>query len=157
MKKIKLVNKDLFLLVDDEDFDFLSQYRWYSQVGKGTFYAHTKIDNKWVYVHRLLAKTPIGMFTDHIDGNGLNNCKSNLRIVSVRENNLNRKMNVNSQHKYKGVWKINGKQRWIAVIYALNRKRATYLGTFNDEIDAAKAYDVAAKKYFGEFAKLNLE
>lgn len=130
MVTIQLISGEI-TLVDDE-FSYLSRYVWYRSPGKNTNYARAKILGEWTMLHRLIMKTPKGLFVDHIDGNGLNNQKSNLRNVTMRENNL-----------------------WRARICGKGREKPISLGLFTDVHDAAKAYDDAAKLYFGEFARLN--
>lgn len=105
-------------------------------------------------MHRLILNvTDAIVFVDHIDGNGLNNQRSNLRACSNAENLMNRPANKNNTSGFKGVIldKTNGK--WIAQIM-LKRKHIG-LGSYSNKIDAAKAYNDAAKIYFGEFAYLN--
>ena len=90
---------------------------------------------------------------DHIDGDGLNCQDENMRLCTQTENSRNSKIQVNNSSGYNGVnWESNSK-KWKAQI-AINKKQ-THLGLFLSAIDAARAYDEAAKKYYGEFAKLN--
>ena len=153
MKKIQLANNKGVALVDDEDYDMLMQYKWHLSVN---IYAEAniKINNKWTTkrMHKFLINTPNKMEVDHIDGNGLNNQKSNLRIVTTSQNQMNRKKQ-NGSSIYKGVYFDNNANKWCAQIY-VNKKRI-YLGLFINEKDAAIVYNEKAKELFGEFANLN--
>ncbi len=119
-------------------------------------------DRKFFSIHRLVAhefiENPDGKhFVDHIDNNRANNCFNNLRWVFLKDNQGNRlKQQKPSHSKYKGVtWnKQQGPSgRWVAYI-VMNSKRR-HIGYFDNEEDAARAYNEAAKQYFKEYAKLN--
>jgi len=150
MRQVKVSQK--FAFVDDEDFDLISQRKWYIDAKSHSDYAIT-----WIYIdgrkttismHRFLMKPPEGLFIDHIDGNGLNNQKSNLRFVNRSQNALN-SGRWNNRSGYKGVVWVSHKRMWAVQI------KLKKLGYFKDKIEAAKAYDKIAKEYFGEFARLN--
>ncbi len=107
-------------------------------------------------MHRQLLNCPAAKFVDHINNNGLDNRKENIRPATRAQNSYNRKKYANnSRSKYKGVSfkKKNGK--WTAQI-GLNNKML-FLGYFKNEVDAARAYDRAARKYYGRFANLNFK
>lgn len=149
MKTIPLT-RGLHAMVDDEDFDMLNLVKWSTHGGKGKFYAYSR---KAGFMHRYLKPVKAPYQIDHIDGNSLNNQRSNLRICTRQQNQFNRTKKKNCGSKYKGVSWHPDRKYWVSVIN-LNGKR-THLGVFEDEIEAAKAYDQKAKELFGEFAKPN--
>jgi len=153
-----------FALVDDADYEMVMQYRWHAEAVKGsvTLYAQaniTKPDGKHTTIRMHVLIAGYKPRTDHIDGDGLNNQRSNLRPATYRQNNHNmraRRPNVNSARhvsQYKGVtWKESG-SRWRARIVIDGKEVG--LGTFISELAAAQAYDAAAREAFGEYAKTN--
>ena len=152
MKNIPLSAK-AFAVVDDEDYPILSIHKWQVQKEKTTSYAvRSKQLNgvtKKIYMHREIIGTPPGMETDHIDGDGLNNQRANLRVVTKRQNRMNR--GNRKRHGYVGVSKQGCKYR--------ARLKYDYkdfnIGIFDSEVDAAKARDKFAREIFGEYARLN--
>ena len=146
-----------FAKVDPEEYLRLSQYNWFCLVRRHTCYAwrHSKVPEKRMalFMSREIMKTPKHLVCDHINRNGLDNRKKNLRNCTMQENLLNSAPKRNARSKYKGLsWKKKTK-KWSACI-----KRAgiyKHLGYFESEIEAAKAYDAAAKILHGEFAYLN--
>lgn len=160
MRKIQLT-QGKFALVDDEDFEYLMQWKWHAQRRpKGyyeVFYACRSIaNNGHIYMHRDLMKTQEGMICDHVDHDTLNNQKSNLRNCTHSENLRNRRKGIGTSSIYKGVYFMRGRKKhpWIAQI-VITARNTTSLGSFKTEIEAALAYNQAAKKYYGEFACLN--
>lgn len=148
MKEIPLTQGKV-ALVDDEDYEYLSQFKWCAaHNGRKTYYAHTWINYKITKMHQLIM--PDGQ-VDHIDRNGLNNCRSNLRYATTSQN-VAHGIRQKGKNKYRGVEK-RSESRWIAAITVDYKK--IYLGSFGNELDAAKAYNAGAIKYFGEFATLN--
>lgn len=159
MKQIPLT-RGKFAIVDDEDFDWLSQWKWYARKSRNTFYAERHISREndkriTIRMHREVCGTPPRMETDHRDGDGLNNCRSNLRVATQSQNNANQRKLRSASSKYKGVWRDGVRRKWEARIRVNYRK--IFLGYFEGEEEAAKAYDKAAQKFFGEFARLNFE
>ncbi len=154
MKKIQLHGKysHLDCLIDDEDYDLVNQYKWYghkNQRGK-TIYAVTF---KGLKMHRLVLGLEFGdkREGDHEDHNGLNNQKSNLRIVTGQQNSFNRQPNSNS--KYKGVCYHKRDKRWQSQIKVDGVIH--FLGNFDTKIQAAERYNEEAIKRFGQYAHLN--
>ena len=144
-----------YTLVDEEDYEWLMQLRWFAYCGKYTFYAvrsslERSDKRQNIKMHRLIMNCPKGMVVDHINHDGLDNRKKNLRICSHSENNRYcRKSYVGNL--YKGVSLLRG--RWQVNIRANNR--SIYLGIYDSQEDAARVYDEAALKYHGEFAMTN--
>jgi hypothetical protein len=139
--------------VDDEDFDYLSQYEWEIRKSRNTFYAHDIVSGK--SIHRMIMHVDDSkVIIDHKDGNGLNNQKKNLRIATASQNSANRrktnKKNITSI--YKGVHKT----KWGTFTASVKKDgKRVFQKTFKNEIDAAKAYNENAIKYHDEFAYLN--
>lgn len=146
--KIELSNTSLCAEIDDEDFEKISGRKWYLH-SEGYAAAPNYEDGipGTVYMHKLIVP---GKFVDHRDRNKLNNRKSNLRCASRSQNNANRvKQSRPCTSKFKGVYWESDRGKWTA---SLKNRR---LGRFDDEVQAAKAYNEAAEKEFGEFALLN--
>lgn len=159
MKIIKLTH-GLHTEVSDEDFESLSKYKWHTKVCKYTAYAcrsergSCNSYRKQILMHRFLLGTREGEMVDHIDGNGLNNTRENIRIVTAGQNNMNRRLKSHGKSsKYKGVSRYKGRKKWVAHI--TKDGKTTYLGSFKNEGDAGLAYNKAALELFGEFAALN--
>lgn len=154
MKEIKLTQGKV-ALVDDADFEMLSQYKWHviKQPARGCYIASTysKIKRSAVQMHRLIMKTPKGMDTDHINGDTLDNRRSNLRICTRSQNQMNKCRARNNTSGFKGVSR-SGK-KWMAYI-KINRK-LKHLGVFKDKLEAHQAYIAACKKYHGEYSFQN--
>ena len=151
MKEIKLLNNKGITFIDDEDYKKVSKYKW-GLSGKGYVSKSIKIGEKWhsLYLHRFLLNTLNEI--DHIDRNPLNNQKENLRIVTRSQNNMNKcKQKGKWSSSFKRVSKV--KNNWTART-CLNEKFYC-LGTFENEIDAAIAYNKKALELFGEYAYLN--
>ncbi len=152
MKTIPL-SQGYVALVDDEDFEQVNQFKWRASKRSNTLYAQTDVQfNGWVikiYMHKLVM--PCHSQLDHKNGNGLDNRKSNLRPATNSQNSFNRKKSPNTSSKFKGVWLAYGK--WSSKIRC--NGKGYWLGTWENEVDAAKAYNEAAKRLFGEFARLN--
>jgi AP2 domain len=150
-------------LVDDSDFALVMQYRWciweHHRTGRLPVgpYAQTTVRRKGRPQLSLLMHSLITGYaeTDHRDGDGLNNQRSNLRDASHhRQNMANRRKGLRGSSQFKGVSWFAPSRKWKAQIRSDGRHR--YLGLFVDERDAARAYDAAALELWGEFARLNL-
>ena len=150
-------------IVDDCDYEYLMQWKWRfeREAHRRTGYAVRSYrgdgQRHHLCMHRLVADRSglavDGKQIDHIDGDGLNNCRSNLRVSTTSQNHANRRPNRNNTSGFKGVtWKRRWK-KWLAQIEVAGHNH--YLGGFDDPRDAARAYNEAALKHFGEFACLN--
>jgi hypothetical protein len=144
-------------LVDDADYPELAKHRWYVLRPRHAFYAARYIVPKGekrycVYMHRIIAGAGQGLQVDHVNGDGLDNRRCNLRLCSQSQNNQNQRKTRGSS-VFKGVSWARTECRWQASIKINGKSRA--LGHFTNESDAARAYDIAAVKYFGAFARLN--
>lgn len=155
MKRIYLSDKIFRSAeVDDENYENLNKYTWRCKVGKDTSYARTVIKGKTFYMHQLILPYKGGFIIDHKDRNGLNNQRENLRYATNSQNQANIKLSSSNTSGYKGVsWnKRMGKWR-VQIRFNLQN---IYLGYFNNKEEAAAAYNLAALKYFGEFANINI-
>lgn len=149
------LTRGMVAIVDDEDYEWLNQWKWYYRASAMTGYA-TRDDSSGdkrirIHMHRLIANPSPDKDVDHIDGDGLNNRRRNLRICTHAENVRNNRKFFGATSEYKGAIYVLG--AWRARITAQGKMRA--LGTFLTELDAARAYDNAARKLFGEYACLN--
>jgi len=157
MKKIRLKRKDgndYFTIIDDGDYKLISEYKWHANINdyKTYAYAYNPGTPTTIYMHRLIMDATNGQMIDHINGNGLDNRKENLRLCTNSQNQANRGANKNSQSGLKGLRFRYGK--WQARI-KFNRKEI-HLGAFSSKTEAAKAYEEKAVEFFGEYAKTNL-
>lgn len=151
MKKIPLT-KGKYAFVDDADFAFLSQWKWF--LGNGCV-CRDEGDNRGqkkrqrFYMHREILNAPAGMEVDHKNRDFLDNQRGNLRLANSSQNKMNRKKRSDSGSKFKGVRWLKNRSQWTA------RIKTKTIGYFNSELYAAMAYDLWAKELFGEFALLN--
>jgi hypothetical protein len=145
------LTRGLWAVVDAADYERLSKYRWYaSPSGGGKMYARRNTKTGTVLMHREIMHTPKGMHVDHRDRNGLNNRPDNLRNCTPAQNEYNKPPR-GKRSRFKGVYPDGDK--WYAVIK--HKGKTYYLGTFDDEIEAARARDRKARELEGEYAYLN--
>lgn len=153
MKKIKLT-QGKYALVDDEDFEILNQWKWHSIKNGRTFYAgRTSAKNKetkkrnGIRMHiEIIGKSPKGKEIDHKDGNGLNNQRKNLRLVSHSENMINQRQRLNNTSGFRGVSWNTALKKWRTDV-RLHTIRF-FLGYFTDKLDAKQAYDKFIKENY---------
>jgi len=167
-RKIKLIRiegniahvpltKGHFTQIDAEDTDLIDRYNWQSLIGAKTIYAKTNIPLpcgklRSVYMHRLIMRPDDGMHVDHIDGNGINNTKANLRVAHAWQNMCNIGLPKTNTSGIKGVRLHKPTGKWIAEIGA--DKKRIYLGLFADKGAAFAAYVDASRNMHGEFSRL---
>jgi hypothetical protein len=150
-----------FAIVDAEDYEKLAGYKWCAVKTRRIWYAERsaqltvgKHRQYHISMHRQIMNKPKGLFVDHINHNGLDNRKANLRIVTQKQNCWNqRKHRGNFSSQYRGVLFNNRGGRWQSAITCEGRKM--FIGYFDDEKSAAKAYDDRAREMYGEFAAPN--
>jgi len=148
-----------FAIVDACDYEWLSQWKWHFSQGyaaRHVYQPKSGVKRHNVMMHRAINQTPDGLDTDHINGDKLNNRRCNLRSCTKQQNQFNASPRTKGKSKYKGVYLLTCHKKyqyWIARIN-INGKRK-HLGCFKMELDAALAYNEAAIKYYGEFARLN--
>lgn len=157
MSKEILLTQGKSTTVDDDQLEDLGKYKWYAFKCRGRFYAARKVvingKQRTILMHRQLICCNDNNVIDHIDGNSLNNQKSNLRPCNNSQNLCNRGKNINNISGFKGVsWHCIA-NKWVAQI-KVNRKKI-YIGLFNCAIKAASAYDKFATQYHGAYAQLN--
>lgn len=146
------------MLIDKEDLLVLSGSVYVtsrrSSNNSVKLYATVLKDGKVQYVHRLIMKPKGRQEVDHIDGDGLNNSRSNLRLCSRAQNARNAGPKMSGSSKFKGVSWYPRSAKWVVRISDNGRYRC--VGYFDSEIDAARAYNIAAKRVAGKFAYTNL-
>lgn len=154
MREIALANGKGVALVDDADYERVAALRWHL-TGHGYVRAYVGMDlgrSQHVYLHRLLLVAAAGQFVDHANGDTRDNRRANLRLCTKQQNNRNR-VSPRTRTGYKGVQRLRGSRHFYASI-GVNR-RHIYLGAFDTQEQAARAYDAAAREHFGPFARLN--
>lgn len=140
------LTQDKFTLIDSEDLEKVSHYKWF--YGQG----YAKTNSGKLLMHRLILDFPEG-YIDHKNGNGLDNRKGNLRVCNQSKNIANQGICKTNTSGYKGVsWQKNEK-KWRSYIHV--NQKYIHLGYYRNKKEAAKAYDEAALNYFGEFARMN--
>ena len=152
MKEIPLTQGKV-AIVDDQDYDWLNQWKWSatwckSKGGKILWYAvraeGPRRSVTHIYMHRAIAAKGSTLRVDHRDGDGLNNQRHNLRLATASQNGANKVKSLKPcSSRFKGVFRDKSKGKWVVHLY------------FEDEVEAARAYDAAARLRFGEFACTN--
>lgn len=149
--KLELVRGD-FALIDDADMALALPHKWYSVGIRHRLYCQAYIGGRNVYLHRLLLAPAPGMLVDHINGNGLDNRRGNLRLASFSQNNMNRAHN-GGAGGFRGVYQNPKGGRFYAKL--MFKRKNLYGGSYDTPEEAARAYDDLARQHAGEFAVLN--
>ncbi len=157
MKQIKL-SQGKFALVDDEDYDSLSENKWcairaYDGKRVYSMRTQTKPIRKVILMHREILSPPSGLMVDHVDGDGLNNQRSNLRVCTNAENQWNRGKSVFNSTGFKGVTYHKRSGVYQAQIRYMGK--SIYIGSFETPEEAAEAYDNYAVNLHGDFSVTN--
>jgi hypothetical protein len=154
------LDQGFWALVDPRDYYRLARFKW-SVTGDGeNLYAARILKEtaagriQTIYMHREIMNAPKGLLVDHENGTGFDNRRANLRFATHAQNACNRAKRKNALSKYFGVTYDKKRHKWLTNLK--HHGKTIYLGRYENEIDAARAYDAAAKKYHGEFARLNL-
>lgn len=151
MWRIRLINDRGFALIDDCDKDLVRDFRWRVHLNRGVpSYAKTHQNGKTISMHRFLMGPGPGLQVDHINRNGFDNRRCNMRLCTKDENGRNSRSHSDALSQYKGVTRTRSSiYPWEAVV------RGKHLGRFRTEIEAARAYDDAARHEYGDYASLN--
>ncbi|MEK6861476.1 MAG: AP2 domain-containing protein [Nanoarchaeota archaeon] len=158
MKTI-ILSQNKVALVDDKDFEWLNQWKWYygsrdyAIRKKHIHLGKYRYKTESILMHREIMKVSRGIFIDHINGNGIDNRKQNLRIATQQQNMCNSKTRSDNTSGYRGVWWDEYHKKWAAEIHFNNKKKT--IGRYEDIKNAAKAYNDASLKYHGEYGRLN--
>lgn len=154
MKEIKLTQGKV-AIVDDADYAKLAGNKW-CFCGRYAKRSLTKVGGRWphVYMHRVIMGIDDDLYVDHINGDALDNRRNNLRVATNAQNQGNSKSAKGSTSIYKGVCWSKHHGKWLSQIAP--SRRNIFLGLFDNEVDAAETYDVAAYHLHGEFARFNL-
>jgi len=153
------LGEGVWTILDRQDYYRFGHFKWVVIGNDGKFYAVRnvkvgQIKTETMRLHREIMNAPKGLLVDHRNSDSLDNRRSNLRLATHSQNQFNkRKTKTNTTSRYLGVTFDKSRGQWAAKIKHSNKR--IWLGRFDSEIEAAKAYDEAAKKYHGEFARLN--
>lgn len=159
MREVALANTTLVAIVDDEDYERVSQLKWHLKPGRHTFYAIASTgktkrkNNKPLRMHRFVLPSTTAKVIDHINRNGLDNRKSNLREATMAQNTVNSGPNRLNTSGFKGAYYDKRDKYWLAAIKHNNK--FIRIGSYDSAEEAARAYDAEAKRLLGEFAWLN--
>jgi len=143
--------------IDDADADLVSSYKWYAVLSDRTWYARTTITaegkRRGLYMHRLIMGQPLGLQVDHIDRDGLNNRRDNLRLATNAQNRTNQRINAKNTSGYRGVHWSKQAKKWMAQTEHLGKH--IHFGCYDNPVDAAKAYDKGMRAIHGPHCHSN--
>ncbi len=145
-----LLTNGMVAYVDAADYEEISKYTWCLASGG---YAARIEKRRVIFMHRQIMNPPEGMFVDHIHGNRLDNTRAHLRVCTLSENAQNRAKRANATSRYRGVSYSKNREKWVVAIPGEGKQK--YVGAFDDELEAARAYDRAAVLYLSDSARLN--
>ena len=149
------LTQNKFATVDTADYPDLNKHKWTAARSPNTFYAVRSQGGKQIRMHRQITNAPNHLVVDHIDHNGLNNTRENLRLCTKAQNAKNQRKQKGTSSIYKGVCYNKKEKKWRARVH---KNGKTYnLGDYKNEIKAAKAYDQKASALFGQYAHLNFQ
>lgn len=153
MEEVKFIKltQGQYAMVDEEDFDRINKMRWHH--GARQYAIRNTKDSSTRYMHKMIIGADENQKCDHINGDTLDNRKSNLRLCTQQQNLCNRQKKKKSKSGYKGVYKDKSRNAFAADISHMGVRYR--LGRYKTAKKAAIAYDGAARKYHGEFARLN--
>lgn len=159
--KVLTLTRGAESLVDDEDYERARAFRWHLHISRssnssrnyGKIYSADHAASGHIYLHRFILNAKTGQYVDHINGNGLDNRKENLRLCSAADNVRAGRYKVGASG-YRGVYWHAKDKKWRAQICINNRGK--FLGNFDCKEDAARCWNEAARNAFGEFAVLNV-
>lgn len=145
-------------IVDDDDYEWLNKWKWCAIKRCNTWYAERRelksISGKIIRMHRLITCASTGEVVDHKNRDGLDNRRNNLRKCTPSQNNSNSVAKRNSTSGFKGIYWDKHNKKWRATISIQGYPK--HLGRFKNKVDAARAYNEAAIKHYGEFARINI-
>lgn len=152
MREIQL-SRGYVAIVDDDDFERVGAFKWTFFPAGRSRYAYRKKDRKNLFLHRFILDAPAGIEVDHVNSDGLDNRRANLRLATRIEQQRNMRMHRDNASGFKGVCRRDDLNGWQATICHNGKNR--YLGIFQTAPEAAAAYDRAARELHGEFARTN--
>lgn len=144
------LTQGLVALIDEADFDLIAARKWYAARSTQTSYALNRRDCETVSMHRFLLAPAPGQHVDHINGNGLDNRRSNIRLCTPSQNMANSRRPKDALRQ-RGTRKLGNS--WVATVKF--QGKAIHAGCFATPEEAARAYDAKARELHGEFARLN--